>query len=233
MRFVSFAAKIGLLASFIASSASAGSAQDIGYLDLTTPAPRMPTSSVMRSSAESCGSIGGPVTSPGATITLINLDKTTYSLGEEITFELKIENSGKETIEIPWTPDLALLGAPSDRTPYFSYHSAAFVITLKVPDSDHFLFISGFSYGSTDLPGTIRELRPGQSFIVRVRGTSDVYDSWWSDKLKDSAPLTGKAFAGLVLSRATETQAERVGVCIPLTTKAANQLNVILWPASR
>jgi hypothetical protein len=203
----------------------------MGYLDLTTPAPRMPTRSPKRFSGESCG-IGGPVTSPGATVTLISLDKSTYSLGEKITFELKIENSGKETIEIPWTPDLALL-EPSDRTQYFSYRSASFGITLTVPDSDHFLFVLGFSYGSTDLPGTIRQLRPGQSFVVRARGKSDGYDRWWLDKLKDSAPLTVKAFAGLVLNRVTMTPDMGSEVCIPLTTKAANQLDVILWPASR
>ena len=233
MAFVSFAAKIGLMASFIACSASAGFAQDIGYLDLTTPAPRMPTRSSKRFSGGPCVGTGdGPVTSPDATITLISLDKSTYSLEEEITFEVKIENSGKETIEIPWTPDLAAL-EPSDQTEYFSYRSASFVITLTVPDSDHYLFITGFSYGSTDLPGTIRQLRPSQSFVVRARGKSNVYDSWWSEKLKDSAPLTVKAVAGVVLSRDTETQDMRSEVCIPLTKKIANQLDIILWPASR
>jgi hypothetical protein len=182
---MSFAAKIGLIASFIASFASVGFSQDIGYLDLTTPAPRMPTRSPKRFSG-GCGGTGdGPATSPNATLTLISLDKNTYSLGEEITFEVKIENSGTDTIEIPWTPDLATL-EPSDQTQYFSYRSASFVTILTVPDSGHYLFVSGFSYGSTDAPGTIRDLRPGQSFIVRARGRGDVYDSWWSDKLKDS-----------------------------------------------
>ena len=164
---MSLAAKSGLIF-FIACSALAGFTQDIGYLDLMTPAPRLPTRSPKRSSVSACGGIGGPVTTPDVTVTLVSLDKNIYSLGEEITFEAKVENSGKETIEIPWTPDLAGL-EPSDQTEYFSYRSASFVITLTVPDSDHYLSIAGFSYGSTDLPGTIRELRPGQSFIVRSR----------------------------------------------------------------
>jgi hypothetical protein len=211
----------------IARAASAGSAQDIGYLDLTTLAVRLPTRSVKRFSGQGCGGAGGP----DATITLIRLDKNTYSLGEEITFEAKIENSGKDTIEIPWTTDLAALES-SVETQYFSYRSASFVTMLTAPDSGHYLSISGFSYGSIDVPGTIRQLRPAQSFTVRARARID-YDSWWSDKLKDSAPLTVKAFAGLVLNRFTQTQDMSSEVCMPLTTKAANQLDIILWPASQ
>ena len=37
---------------------------------------------------------------------LAYLDKTSYSMGEEITFEVKIQNTGREAIEMPWTSHL-------------------------------------------------------------------------------------------------------------------------------
>ena len=37
------------------------------------------------------------------TITLLSIDKRSYSVGGEVTFEVKIQNSGNEVIEIPWS----------------------------------------------------------------------------------------------------------------------------------
>jgi hypothetical protein len=183
---VKFAAKIGLIAYIIGLATSSGFTQEIGYLDLTTPAPRMPIRSAKRFSGESCG-MGAPTTRPDVTITLISLDKSQYSLGEKVTFEAKIENSGKETIQVPWCAELAAL-EPSDPSQSFSYCSASFGVVLTVPDSNHYLFVSGFSYGSTDLSSSIRELRPGQSFTVRARDMIEGFDKWWAARLTESAP---------------------------------------------
>src|SRR5438552_11920311 len=80
-------------------------AQEVGYIDLTD--------NVFRERSSSVGTYGGGCgSSPHSTqnsqsevtATLVTLDKTRYRVGEEATFEVKILNSGKKAIMVPWTP---------------------------------------------------------------------------------------------------------------------------------
>jgi hypothetical protein len=203
-------------------------AQDIGYLDLTDPFPRQAVRSARHFEAGTCS----PAASPETTVTLMRLDKDSYAMGEQVTFEVKIENSGKETIEIPWTPHLGDL-EPLDAMQSYSYRSAAVVLALTIPESGHYLDLSSFSYGSLDLPGSTRELQPGRWLLVKARGKIDA-DNWWSEKFKESTPLNVKATAALVLSATTYSPDGKGGSavqkCLPMNRKTANQLDVTLWP---
>jgi hypothetical protein len=148
---------------------------------------------------------------------------------------LAIQNSSRETIEIPWTPHLGDL-EPADSTKAYTYLQAA--VALKFTDtiaSRSFSVFANF-YGSPDVPGSTRELLPGQSILVHVRRKIDVYEEWWWRRVKESPPLTVSASANFLLNRVTyspnETQSSGTDSsrCIPLGTKEANQLEVALWP---
>jgi hypothetical protein len=166
-------------------------------------------------------------------VTLMKLDKDSYSMGEQVTFEVKVENTGKETIEIPWTPDLGDL-EPLDPTQSYSYRSAAFVLLFTVPDSGHYIQLARFSYGSPDLPGSIRKLQPGQWLLVKASGKTDANDKWWLEESKGSASLSVKATAGLVLTATTYSSDGQGGSalekCLPMSRKKANEVDVALWP---
>lgn len=116
------------MASVIALAASAMLAQEVGYLDLTDPSPRLNTRTAGHFIGGSCNA-DEPTARPETTITLMRLD----SLGKEITFEARIVNSGKETVEIPWIAHLGDLEPLDPKQPYL-YRNAAFVLELTVPD---------------------------------------------------------------------------------------------------
>jgi|SRR5271169_2798341 len=226
--------RIGLLAVAAVLAARTTVAQEIGYLDLTDPLPRERIRSP-HSGSGGCGGGAGFTASSEATITLVNLDKGWYLMGEDVTFEVKIQNSGKETIEIPWTPHLGDL-EPADATEAYSYVAGTVALNFTDPVSEHSFGIYGNFYGSPALPGSIRELPPGQWALIRARKKIEVFEEWWWNRLKESLPLNVKATASLMLNTVTyfpgqeNSSATEKSMCIPLGRKEVAQLDVALWP---
>jgi hypothetical protein len=228
---------IGLYVFATVLGVRATGAQQSNYLDLTDPLPRERIRSP-HSGSGGCGGGGGLTASSEATITLVNLDKGWYLMGEEVTFEVKIQNSGKETIEIPWTPHLGDLER-ADATEAYSYVAGTVALNFTDPVSQHSFGIYGNFYGSPALPGSIRELLPGQWALIRVRKKIEVFEEWWWNRLKEykeSLPLNVKATASLMLNTVTyfpsqeNSSATDNSMCIPLRTKNVAQLDVALWP---
>jgi hypothetical protein len=102
MRIVNMrCARLGMIATGVILVASTILAQEVGYLDLTDPVPREPIHSPTGGGVGGyCGSSGSSAL-PEVTLTLVNVDKSTYSMGEEVTFEVRVVNTGKKNIEIP------------------------------------------------------------------------------------------------------------------------------------
>lgn len=103
---------------FISFATPAVRAQEIGYIDLTDPPYRDSLLRPPRTQAGGCA--GGDSVALQVTVTLQSLDKTVYRLGEEITFEIGIQNIGLETILVPWTPNLADIWSRLIRRPSIS-----------------------------------------------------------------------------------------------------------------
>jgi len=159
--------RIGLLAGIALLVVRTTVSQETGWLDLTDLHPRERIRAPHGGSAE-CGGGSGFEPSLETSITLVYLDKTSYSIGEEVTYEVKIENTGKEPIEIPWTPHLGDL-EPADSSQSYTYLDAAISLDFTEPNSNRRFSIYSFSYGSSDLAGTTRKLLPGQWIFVRAR----------------------------------------------------------------
>lgn len=227
--------RIVLLAGAAFVTASLVAAQEIGWLDLTDLHPRDRIHAPHGGSSE-CGGGTGFTPNNEITITLVSLDKASYSLGEEVTYEVKVQNSGREPVEIPWTPHSGDL-EPTDSSKSYTFLHAAVSLTFTDPDSNRSFSIYANSYGSSELPGSTRKLLPGEWIFVRARRKIETYEEWWWTRVKDSSPLNVRASASLMLNKVTYSISEKNDsamdryVCIPLNTKLAAPSDVVLWPA--
>jgi hypothetical protein len=227
--------RIVLLAGVTFVAASFVVAQEIGWLDLTDLHPRDRNRAPHGGSSE-CG--GGTGFSPDneITIALVSLDKASYSLGEEVTYEVKVRNSGKEPVEIPWTPHSADL-EPTDSSESYTFLHAAVSLSFTDPDSNRSFSIYAHSYGSSEMPGSTRKLLPGEWIFVRARQKIETYEEWFWTKVKDSSPLKVRVSPSLMLNKVTYSPVEKGDsamdhyVCIPLNTNLGAPSEVVLWPA--
>jgi hypothetical protein len=227
--------RIVLLAAAVFVAASLVTAQEIGWLDLTDLHPRDRIRAPHSGSSE-CGGGAGFTPNNEITIALVSLDKAWYSLGEEVTYEVKVQNSGKEPIEIPWTPHSGDL-EPTETSKSYTFLHTAVSLSFTDPDSNRSFSVYANSYGSSELPGSTRKLLPGEWIFVRARQKIEVNEEWWWTKVKDSSPLNVRVSAGLMLNKVTYFTGEKNdsaidrSVCIPLNTKLGVPSDVVLWPA--
>src|SRR6516225_1783585 len=115
--------RIGLLAGIALLVVSTTVSQETGWLDFTDLHPRERIRAPHAGSVE-CGGGAGFEPELEISMTLVYLDKNSYSMGEEVTYEVKIQNSGTATVEIPWTPHLGDL-EPADSSQSYTYLHAA------------------------------------------------------------------------------------------------------------
>ncbi len=223
-------------AAFFLLAARVALAQGIGWLDLTDTNPRLPIRPPGLGGGE-CGGGAGYEPAISAKVTLTYLDRTTYSLGDVVTYELKIQNTGKEPIDIPWTPHLADL-VPADPSEPYPYLEAVFSLKFTNPVSARSFSLYSDSYGSPNVAGTIRKLPPGESLFVRGRHPIDLYDEEWPRKIAESSPLNVKVTANLTLDSATYTPGKTTDTgrehskCIPISTTLGVPLEAALLPLS-
>ena len=172
--------RMGQLGSFAFLIASVTLAQGIGWLDLTDLHARQR----IRTPRTISGGCGGGEFEPAlsASITLTYLDKISYSVGEEVTYEVKIQNTGKEPIEIPWTPHLGNL-EPADPSQAYAFLDAAILLDFTEPVSNRSFSLCATSYGSLNMVGTTRTLLPGESVFVRARQKLQTNEEWWQRKI--------------------------------------------------
>jgi len=206
-------------------------AQEVGYIDTTDNLFRESTRTV-RTFSGGCG--GSPPSTqkpqPEVTVTLVSLDKSRYQVGEEVTFEIRVLNSGKETIAVPWTPHRGDL-EPSDPKAPYRYRVGVVVLIFSDPEGLQFV-LADTLYGSPRVPGSLRELSPGQWFSVKGRKKIALYSGDWGKR--------GFADSGFVETKVSAFYRQDTGsyspknggwvgeMCIPLPCRKANEVDVIL-----
>jgi hypothetical protein len=218
---------ICLAVALVSLAASTVLAQEIGYIDLTDP-PFRESSRHPRTQTSGCA--GGDSVTRQVTVTLQSLDKTVYRLGEEITFEVGIQNTGEETILIPWTPDLADL-EPTDPKAAYKYLIGVVILVFKDP-KDRTFPLSESLYGSLNVPGTVRELTHGQSFTVRGRTTIKFLSpEWGKEDLTESSTVDAKV-SGYFREDNAKYSPDAAGklteLCIPMRSTKANERDTTL-----
>jgi len=211
------------------STALSALAQEIGYVDLTE-GPFRESSRHPRTFTGGCGGSGSDSRERQVTATLLSLDRTIYPLGEKVTFELKIQNTGKDPVIVPWTPNLGDL-EPVDPNASYKYRIGVVVLTFKDPEHREF-YLSESLYGSEDVPGTLRELAPGQWFTVRgTERTEPNSPDWGQGELREFGWVDAKVsgyFREDNGSYSPEQGGTMSAFCIPMRSKSANELTVTL-----
>jgi hypothetical protein len=162
----------------IATTALAQATHGALFLDLTTSAVRR----MDQSKTVGCGSGGGVFTSgtaqrpPQLTVTLdlewLNQDH--FRLGDHVVADVRLTNTGHDSITLPWNPDSDVVYGKDCRDLEKPRSSATLVgsLILKVVDSDgRARPIGGHElFALRDNPTTYRVLAPGQSARIRVDG---------------------------------------------------------------
>jgi hypothetical protein len=183
-------------------------AQEVGYLNLVGIAPRTrlrapaPPPPVCNENGCSVsggvggGSIGCGIGSPNdpraLKTTLMFLDKLTYSAADSVEIELRIENVGTVSMEIPWSPHLADL-QPADQTVPFSYTSLDITLLLRNRDEEHDVPAIARLFGNPEHRGTLLVLKPGESVRLRLQTALSVPVT----KIKDGDLWSANVSSGL------------------------------------
>ena len=214
---------------FLWLSPSPVPAQEIGYVDLTDNNFRERSQPTRTFGGGCAGSPHGAPSQAEVTATVVSLDQMRYRIGDEATFEIKVLNSGKENIVVPWTPHLGDLELAHARR---SYKYRVGVILLVFSDVEgHEFSISETLYGSADVPGSLRQLSPGEWFTLKGRKRIDLYDENWRKELAASGFVETKVSG--FYRQDTGTYSPKNGGsdsqwCMPFPCQRANQLDVTL-----
>jgi hypothetical protein len=206
-------------------------AQEMGYMDLTDNIFRE-RSRQTRTFGGGCS--GSPHTTQASqsevTASVVSLDKTRYRIGDEATFEIKVMNSGKENIIVPWTPHLGDL-EPADPRSSYKYRVGVVLLEFRDPEGLEFS-ISETLYGSSNVPGSLRELSPGQWFTVKGRKRLDLYEQNWGKKEFRGSGLVATNVSAFYRQDRGAYSPKDGGSdsqwCIPLPCEKSNQLEVIV-----
>jgi hypothetical protein len=170
-------------------------AQEVGYLDLTGVTPRTnlryPPSPPPKVNCKNlvCSGIGGGFAStaiacgfgrrddPRAIQTTVTwFDRVDYHIDDDIEFEIKLENTGSETMLIPWTPHLADL-QPADDSKAFDSLELDLNLDIK-RDPIAITLPLTILYGSKETANTVVELHPGEWVRLRSSVKLVVYEAF-------------------------------------------------------
>ena len=100
-------------------------------------------------------------------VSLVSLDRTEYTIGDEFSYTLEVRTAGPETVKVPTVFNVANL-EPDD--PNVSFRYAAMEIWLAVSEESHERYLSMpllRLYGSDEMPWSEIELKPGMSIEIR------------------------------------------------------------------
>jgi len=153
------AIKLLLLAMFLFCQFS--TAQQIGSLDITT-ASRNRHHEPEGVGGGICG-IASHAYYPEVVVSLLSLDNTQYNLGESVNFDVKIQNIGKESITLPWAPNLADF-EPQDELATYTYLQGTVSLHFTVEKRELAIYSSFY--------GFIFECRDSKRVATRRVG-------WW------------------------------------------------------
>lgn len=145
------------------------------FLDLTKP--KRPQKE--RAGGRGTGGGGGmgnghipPRTIIPMKVTLLSLDKSSYQLGDQVIYEVVLENITQDTLLIPWSDDYDEVKPDEDRNPPGYIHAS---LSLEIKDERgvyKFMALQPI-VGSQMVRGSLKSLRQGQKVRIRAPG------SWW------------------------------------------------------
>ena len=207
-------------------------AQQIGLLDLTTAIEKDRLREPEGMGGVSCGS-SDHTDYPEVAISLTSLDRTQYALGEDVRFEVKIQNVGKDPVVLPWAENVADF-EPQDPAVQYSYREGT--VSLRIGSvEENFLIFSSF-YGSTERPESLKVLRRGEWVTVRGRTQLTTSDDWVFKRFRNNTLVNTQVKPDLMLNKVTFQPRGKNGKpteessCVNVRTRSMNQLPVTIFP---
>lgn len=128
-------------------------------------------------------------------LTLLSIDRNDFLFGERFTYDVLIENTGKETVVVPWSPDRGAFVQPAPRIPDGFRSGSVFLVVESVDGKDLGLLDGQSLYGSNEVPRSLLSLAPGRTARMRVPG-------WWSAGTDEARAAMLRQANGVVHLRA-------------------------------
>jgi len=168
----------------------ASAAQDPRFIDLTgvPPAPSIPEFGGNKITG--CGEISDGGTADGIVepedgeprdilVEIVKLKNSEAAAGSDLEAQVRLQNTGKHPIRIPWSTDPAVIDNPHDPE-HLEWETATFQFSLSNEDEDEVTLksLTGWLYGSKFKEGSELTLQPRDSITASVRL-----------KLEDKAPI--------------------------------------------
>ncbi|HSS96765.1 MAG TPA: hypothetical protein VLK33_07040 [Terriglobales bacterium] len=169
---------------------------------------------------------------PQASITLVSVDNVQYSLDEWVTFEVKIQNTGAKSFDIPWFPEIADIEPQG--TP-MTYGFLEGTISLNFTHGKNVMSIFSRLYGSNLMPGSVLQLKPGEWVTVRSRSQFVLVDEWALKELRKFRFFDSQVDADLglnnirVLPKGPNGIPSEEGNCVNIQSRPANKLTLTLY----
>ena len=112
-------------------------------------------------------------------VEIVKLKNSEVAAGGELDAQVRLQNTGKHPIRIPWSTDPAVINNPRDPE-HLEWESGTFQFSLTNEDEDEVSLVSltGWLYGTKTREGTELTLQPRDSVTASVR-----------IKLEDRAPI--------------------------------------------
>ena len=101
---------------------------------------------------------------------LLSVDRTDFVYGDYFTYEVLIENTGKQPLTIPWSPNTGEFYQPVPRTPD-GFLAGAVSLTVESAEAEPTTltrFDSSALYGSKEVPRSLLTLEPGRTARIRA-----------------------------------------------------------------
>lgn len=131
-----------------------------------------------------CANVGHSLLTP----TIVLLDKTSYQIGETISYTVRLENSGHVSYSIPLRTSIREIEPENSHADY-SYSEGGLVFELRAQDAMYFTSGGLQLWGSREKPGSMIDLRPGE--WVELRGETSIRD--WRRVLDSSGNVREEA----------------------------------------
>ena len=106
-------------------------------------------------------------------LTLLSIDRIDFIYGERFTYDILIENTGKEPVTLPWSPDRGAFVQPAPRTPDGFRRGMVYLVAESAAGVQLGLLDGQSLYGSNEVPRSLLSLASGKTARIRVAG-------WWS-----------------------------------------------------
>lgn len=104
-------------------------------------------------------------------LTLLDVDRTDYTVGDPIEYRVLLENQGQEPVPLPWSPDPGPFLALPTRAQGGVVLGSLFLEVRKLGSEVRLAWLDPqLLYGAPSVPGSIETLAPGEQALIRVPG---------------------------------------------------------------